>query len=108
MCRWSRMTQPVGARGMNLGMEDAYVYAACAEDVIKGRTERMKDYSRLRHPVHKTVVGRMDQLTTLARGRPNWVGLLRHYLIPTIAGVGPLTRIMRDFLTGLDHPIRLH
>jgi 2-polyprenyl-6-methoxyphenol hydroxylase-like FAD-dependent oxidoreductase len=99
---------PVGARGMNLGMEDAYVYAACAEDVIKGHIERMKDYSRLRHPVHKMVVGRMDRLTTLARGRPNWVGQLRHYLIPTMAGVGPLTRIMRDFLTGLDHPVRLH
>jgi 2-polyprenyl-6-methoxyphenol hydroxylase-like FAD-dependent oxidoreductase len=40
---------PVGARGMNLGIEDAYVYAACAEDVIKGCAERIKDYSRLRH-----------------------------------------------------------
>ena len=99
---------PVGARGMNLGMEDAYVYAVCAEDVIKGRPERMKDYSRLRHPIHKTVVSRMDRLTALARGRPNWVGLLRHYLIPTMADVGPLTRIMRHFLTGLDHPVRLH
>jgi 2-polyprenyl-6-methoxyphenol hydroxylase-like FAD-dependent oxidoreductase len=99
---------PVGARGMNLGMEDAYVYAVCAEDVIKGRPERMKDYSRLRHPIHKIVVSRMDRLTALARGRPNLVGLLRHYLIPTMADVGPLTRIMRDFLTGLDHPVRVH
>jgi hypothetical protein len=40
--------------------------------------------------------------------RPNWVGLLRHYLIPTMASVGPLTRRMRDFLTGLDHSVRLH
>ena len=99
---------PVGARGMNLGMEDAYVYAVCAEDVIKGRPERIKDYSRLRHAIHKMVVSRMDRLTALARGRPKWVGLLRHYLIPTMADVGPLTRIMRDFLTGLDHPVRLH
>jgi 2-polyprenyl-6-methoxyphenol hydroxylase-like FAD-dependent oxidoreductase len=99
---------PVGARGMNLGIEDAYVYAACAEDIIKGCAERIEDYSRLRHPIHKTVVSRMDRLTGLARGRPKWVGLLRHYLIPTMADVGPLTRIMRDFLTGLDHPARLH
>ena len=99
---------PVGARGMNLGIEDAYVYAACAQDVIKGRTGRLKDYSRLRHPIHKMVVSRMGRLTGLARGRPKWVGLLRHYLIPTMAGIGPLERIMRDFLTGLDHPVRVH
>jgi hypothetical protein len=54
------------------------------------------------------VVSRMDRLTALARGRPNWVRLLRHYLIPVMADVAPLTRIMRDFLTGLDHPVRLH
>jgi hypothetical protein len=64
----------------------------------------MKDYSRLRHPINEIVVSRMDPLTALARGRPKWVGLLRHYLIPTMADVWPLTRIMRDFLTGLDHP----
>ena len=50
----------------------------------------------------------MDRLTALARGRPGWVGLLRNYLIPTIADVGPFARIMRDFLTWLDHPVRLH
>jgi 2-polyprenyl-6-methoxyphenol hydroxylase-like FAD-dependent oxidoreductase len=99
---------PVGARGMNLGIEDAYVYAACAADALNGHPERIRDYSRLRHSVHKKVVGRMDRLTALARGRPGWVGLLRHYLIPTMAGVGPLTRTMRDFLTGLDHPAMLH
>jgi 2-polyprenyl-6-methoxyphenol hydroxylase-like FAD-dependent oxidoreductase len=99
---------PVGARGMNLGMEDAYVYAVCAEELIKGCSGPIKDYSRLRHPIHKMVARRMDRLTALAPGRPGWVGLLRHYLIPTMANVGPLTRIMRDFLTGLDHPIRVH
>ncbi len=99
---------PVGARGMNLGIEDAYVYAACAADALNGHVERIWDYSRLRHSVHKMVVGRMDRLTALARGRPSGIGLLRHYLIPTMAGVGPLTRIMRDFLTGLDHPVKLH
>ena len=93
---------------MNLGVEDAYVYAACAEDIIKGCAERIEDYSRLRHPIHKMVVSRMDRLTALARGRPKWVGLLRHYLIPTMADVGPLTRIMRNFLTGLDHPVQVH
>jgi hypothetical protein len=50
---------------MNLGVEDAYVYAACAEDIIKGCAERIEDYSRLRHPIHKTVVSRMDRLTGL-------------------------------------------
>jgi 3-(3-hydroxy-phenyl)propionate hydroxylase len=77
---------PVGARGMNRGIEDAHVYAACAADALKGHPERIRDYSRLRHPIHKTVVGRMDRLTALARGRPRWVGLFRHYLIPLVSG----------------------
>lgn len=36
---------PVGARGMNLGIEDAHVYAACAADALKGDAERIREYS---------------------------------------------------------------
>jgi 3-(3-hydroxy-phenyl)propionate hydroxylase len=96
---------PIGARGMNLGIEDAYVYAGCAADALAGRRDAIDNYAKLWHPVHKTVVGRMDYLTILARGTPEWVGLMRRYLFPTMAGFGPVTRLMRKFLTGLDHPV---
>jgi 2-polyprenyl-6-methoxyphenol hydroxylase-like FAD-dependent oxidoreductase len=33
---------PVGARGMSLGIADAYVYAACAEDIIRAAPNESK------------------------------------------------------------------
>jgi 2-polyprenyl-6-methoxyphenol hydroxylase-like FAD-dependent oxidoreductase len=97
---------PVGARGMNLGIEDAYVFAACAADALGGNWDRLGDYARLRHPVHREVVSRMDRLTTLARGQPKWVAALRHYLIPGMTRFGPVAHRMRDFIAGLDEPTR--
>ncbi len=97
---------PVGARGMNLGIEDAYVFAACAADALQGVTSRFQDYGRLRGPVHRSVVNRMDKLTALARGRPDWVGTLRHFLIPGMTSFGPIEHRMRDFITGIDHPLK--
>lgn len=92
---------------MNLGIEDAHVFAACAADVLKGQMGRIADYGRLRHGVHETVVSRMDKLTTLARGQ-GWMGLLRRYLMPALTEIGPLAREMQTFITGLDQPVRLH
>lgn len=43
---------PVAARGMNLGIEDAFVYAACAADALKGDLGRLGDYGRLRQIAH--------------------------------------------------------
>jgi 2-polyprenyl-6-methoxyphenol hydroxylase-like FAD-dependent oxidoreductase len=94
---------PIGARGMNLGIEDAFVYAACASDRLDGRENALAEYERLRQPIHRRVVARMDRLTTLARGQPGWVGIARHYLIPTLTNFAPLAKTMREFLTGLDH-----
>jgi 2-polyprenyl-6-methoxyphenol hydroxylase-like FAD-dependent oxidoreductase len=96
---------PVGARGMNLGIEDAFIFAQCAADRFGGRPGRLADYGRLRRPLHKSVVRRMELLTTLARGRPPWVGHLRHVLMPMLVSFGPSTRVMQRFITGLDHPV---
>ncbi len=96
---------PIGARGMNLGIEDAFVFAACAADELHGHSGRIEDYARLRHPVHRSVVGRMERLTFLARGRPGWVGVARHYILPGLAGFSPVAERMRRFVTGTDHPI---
>jgi 2-polyprenyl-6-methoxyphenol hydroxylase-like FAD-dependent oxidoreductase len=75
---------PVGARGKNLGIEDAYIYAACAAIALAGHLDAIDNYAGLRQPIHKTVVGRMDHLPTLARGRPDWVGLMRRYPAPSM------------------------
>ncbi|MXP62221.1 FAD-dependent oxidoreductase [Roseomonas sp. M0104] len=98
---------PAGARGMNLGIEDAFVFAACAADALEGRPGRLADYARLRHPLHARVVRRMALLTRLARGRPALVGHLRHLLFPLAASLGPAAHRMRDFLAGIDQPLEI-
>lgn len=102
----SHIHSPVGGRGMNLGIEDAFVYAACAADALSGAPGRLADYARLRHPVHGQVVARMRRLTTLARGRPRWLGAARRYVMPAIAAFPPAAQLMRRTLTGMDHQVR--
>ena len=63
---------PLGARGMNLGIEDAWVFAACAADALAGRPERLADYGRIRREVDAGVGGRAaldigSRLAALAR-----------------------------------------
>lgn len=97
---------PVGARGMNLGIEDAYVFAACAADALAGRWERLGEYERLRHPVQRQVVARIHAVTAFARGRPDLVGALRRFVIPGLTLFSPAAHLMARTLTGLDHELR--
>lgn len=98
---------PVAARGMNLGIEDAFVFAHCALDVLNGNAKRLSDYDRLRHDVHLRVVGHVDKLLRLARGQPAIMGLLRRFAIPVMTNFGPTRRAMTRLFTGLDHPIEV-
>lgn len=43
---------PAAARGMNLGIEDAYVFAQCAVEALSGKPGRLEDYGRLRRVIH--------------------------------------------------------
>ncbi len=97
---------PIAARGMNLGIEDAYAFADCAADALDGDMGRLADYGHLRHGVHTRVVGRIEKLTALARGQPNAIGLLRRFLIPGLAHLAPARRRMAAMVSGLDHPVR--
>jgi 2-polyprenyl-6-methoxyphenol hydroxylase-like FAD-dependent oxidoreductase len=99
---------PAAARGMNLGIEDAWVFAECAADSLAGQPGRLEDYGRLRHAVHERVVSRIRLLTELARGRPGLVGLLREHLLPGLTRFGPSAHAMVALLTGLDHEVRSH
>jgi 2-polyprenyl-6-methoxyphenol hydroxylase-like FAD-dependent oxidoreductase len=99
---------PVAARGMNLGIEDAFVFAHCATDALNGDPKRLSDYGALRHDVHVRVVGQIDRLLRLARGQPAIVGLLRRFVIPAITTFGPSRQAMIQLFTGLDHPIQVN
>ncbi len=96
---------PVAARGMNLGIEDAFVFAACASNALGGNLESIAAYGRTRHHVHKQVVARIARLTRLARGQPHVIGLLRRLLIPEITRFAPTQRAMVGLVTGLDHGV---
>jgi len=98
---------PLGARGMNLGIEDAYVFAACAADALAGNLQRMDDYGTLRHAVHRQVVRRIATLTRIARGRPLPLRWLRDAVMPHIPQIPPARAVMARTACGLDHPLRV-
>ncbi len=98
---------PAGARGMNLGIEDAFVFASCAIDTLSGDVSRLADYGRSRHQVHRKVVRRIELLTRLARGRPPPIRTLRRFLIPLMTGVPATAAAMKRTLTGLDHAVEV-
>lgn len=98
---------PVGARGMNLGIEDAYVFAACAADFLNGESDRLEDYNRLRHPVDAAVVRNVRALTSFVRDT-GLVADLAKRTLPPIAARLPfvINRALRVGM-GLDHPVSL-
>lgn len=97
---------PLGARGMNLGIEDAYVFADCAADALHGRLSRLASYAQLRHRVHRQVVRRVGALTRLMHGRPATLRELRDVLVPRLMHFGPARRQFLRVAGGLDHPVR--
>jgi 2-polyprenyl-6-methoxyphenol hydroxylase-like FAD-dependent oxidoreductase len=97
---------PVAARGMNLGIEDAYVFAECTAAALEGRSDGLEDFGRMRREVHQKVIGRIRALTELARGRPGPVGALRRFLLPGMVNFPPTAHPMLRLLTGVDHEVR--
>lgn len=89
---------PVGGRGMNLGMEDACWFAHL---VSQGREA---EYTALRHPVGKRVLGFTRGFTALARSSGVKRALLLRVLLPVIANVPFLRQRMYNALTALDTP----
>jgi len=100
---------PLGARGMNLGIEDAYVFAACAADALASDSpDRLADYGRIRRDVDAAVVRRVELLTRTIRARGAAARLMRKWLVPTVARSPKATQAFIRTATGLDHPVRLN
>ncbi|MEI7038327.1 FAD-dependent oxidoreductase [Fulvimonas yonginensis] len=99
---------PLGARGMNLGIEDAYVFADCAAGALAGDAERLTGYAQARHAVHRQVVRRIAALTRLMHGYPATLRELRDTIVPRLLRFGPARRQFMRLAGGLDHPLLTH
>jgi 2-polyprenyl-6-methoxyphenol hydroxylase-like FAD-dependent oxidoreductase len=98
---------PIGARGMNLGIEDAYVFAACAADALAGDVGRLADYGRLRHPIDAAVVRNVGALTGAVRDVSLAADLMRCLALPVVTRLPFLVNGVLKVGMGLDHPVRM-
>jgi 2-polyprenyl-6-methoxyphenol hydroxylase-like FAD-dependent oxidoreductase len=89
---------PVGARGMNLGIEDAWVFAQLA------CTDKLERYDVLRRPVDRSVVRAVALLSRVAAAEPAPMGLVRRFVFPLATRLPFIRRRMVASVTGLDHP----
>jgi 2-polyprenyl-6-methoxyphenol hydroxylase-like FAD-dependent oxidoreductase len=96
---------PIGARGMNLGIEDAFVWAACAEAFLKGDASKLAAYGESRRHFDTGVVQRVERLTNGVRARGRLAELLRPLILPAVAALPPLRNAILRQGIGLDHPL---
>lgn len=96
---------PIGARGMNLGIEDAFVFAACAARFLGGEAGALTAYGDSRRKVDGDVVRRIERLTGLVRARGPFAPLVRAAVLPMVAHIRPLQHVFARMGMGLDHPL---
>ncbi len=95
----AHLHSPAGARGMNLGLEDAWVFAELA------RTERLGEYNQLRRPVDQQVVRQVEFVSRIVSAE-SWVyRFLRAVVFPTAIKISFLRSRMVKTVTGLDHEL---
>lgn len=97
---------PIGGRGMNLGIEDAFVFAACAVDALNGEPGRLAEYARLRQVVDGGWVATSRRLTGFVENQSMAARLVRRIVPSLAAAVPPLIDNALKLGMGLDHPVR--
>lgn len=95
---------PVGGRGMNLGIEDASVFAACAVDALRGDLSRLSDYARLRGAVDGAWVKTARGMTDFVRDQSLKARLIKRIAPPIAAALPGLVNQALKRGLGLDHP----
>jgi 2-polyprenyl-6-methoxyphenol hydroxylase-like FAD-dependent oxidoreductase len=91
---------PIGARGMNLGIEDASVFAKLAGG------GHLWEYDSLRRPVDRDVVERVKFLSRIAGAESLPERLARQWLLPIAVRIPPVRKRMLQIVSGLDHPLQ--
>jgi 2-polyprenyl-6-methoxyphenol hydroxylase-like FAD-dependent oxidoreductase len=90
---------PIGARGMNLGIEDAWAFAELAS------RDELHRYGGLRHAVDEAVVRRIGLITRFVSSEARWRRAVRQLAVRMLPRVGFARRQMLRMVTGLDHPL---
>jgi len=89
---------PVGARGMNLGIEDAWTFSQFLQ---RGHLDHYDSYRR---KVDQSVVKKVDLLSRLAVAEQPALRLLRSPLIRFLFNCGPARHLLIKAMSGTDHP----
>jgi len=95
----AHLHSPLGARGMNLGLEDAWVFSELV------RTKRLSEYNDLRRKIDRDVVRRVELLTRMAAAESPFSRILREFAFPAVVKTPVLRGRMLSVLTGLDHEL---
>ncbi len=90
---------PMGARGMNLGIEDAWQFAALH------KAGRLEEYGIIRREVDQRVVKRVEMMTKMARGEAAWQRVARRRLVPVLARLPYAFSQLVKTVNGLDHAV---
>jgi 2-polyprenyl-6-methoxyphenol hydroxylase-like FAD-dependent oxidoreductase len=98
---------PVGGRGMNLGIEDAFVFAACAVNALNGEPGRIADYARLRRPIDAAWVDTARSMTTFVADTSWGARLVKRWGPPIAAHLPGLVDQALKRGLGIDHPVCL-
>jgi 2-polyprenyl-6-methoxyphenol hydroxylase-like FAD-dependent oxidoreductase len=97
---------PIGGRGMNLGIEDAFVFAACVVDALNGQPDRLADYDRLRRKIDGDWVAASRRLTGFVQDPSPRARFIKRFAPPIAAAFpGLIDRALKAGM-GLDHPVR--
>jgi 2-polyprenyl-6-methoxyphenol hydroxylase-like FAD-dependent oxidoreductase len=90
---------PIGARGMNLGLEDAWIFAELV------RTDRLRAYDQLRRPVDQRVVRRVELLSRLVSAESGFTRFLRAFVFRPAVKLPFVRGLMVRTVSGLDHEL---
>jgi 2-polyprenyl-6-methoxyphenol hydroxylase-like FAD-dependent oxidoreductase len=90
---------PMGARGMNLGIEDAWVFAKLALD------GRLQEYGGMRHPVDQGVVKRVEFFSRMVKGESAGSRAARLFAAGVLSRIPLLEKQILKTVAGLDHPL---
>jgi 2-polyprenyl-6-methoxyphenol hydroxylase-like FAD-dependent oxidoreductase len=90
---------PIGARGMNLGLEDAWVFTELV------RVGRLAEYNRLRRPVDRRVVRQVELMSRLVAAESWFARFARWLLFPLALRLAFFRDRLIRTATGLDHPL---